>query len=72
MWGTTRIHFGFQLFFLNHINELANAFKQTLPILFTYDTNLFINSKNLDDVTVLVNNELEKNFYIWLKAEAKI
>ena len=26
-------------------------------------------SKNLDGVTVLVNNELEKNFYIWLKAE---
>ena len=55
------------LLFLIYINDLANVCVHTLPILFADDTNLFISGKNLNDMAVLINHELEE-ISTWLKA----
>ena len=55
------------LLFLIYINDLANVCVHTLPILFADDTNLFISGKNLNDMAVLINYELEE-ISTWLKA----
>ena len=55
------------LLFLIYINDLANVCVHTLPILFADDTNLFISGKNLNDMAVFINYELEE-ISTWLKA----
>ena len=55
------------LLFRIYINDLANVCVHTLPISFAHDTNLFISGKNLNDMAVLINYELEE-ISTWLKA----
>ena len=54
------------LLFLVYINDLHNACNSTLPILFTYNTNLFKSSQDLSHIKTMFNEEL-KNLSLWLK-----
>ena len=48
------------LLFLIYVNDLANVSTILFPILFADDTNVFVNGKDLDALTVTMNIELEK------------
>ena len=54
------------LLFLIYINDLANVCKFTMPIFFADDSNLFLNGKNLDEIELKLNNELDQ-IVKWLK-----
>jgi len=48
------------LLFLIYINDLPNATRILIPIIFADDTNLFITGKNLEDLIDTANNELNE------------
>ena len=54
------------LLFLIYINDLASVCEHAMPILFTDDTNLFINGDELLGIAQVLNTELE-NISHWLK-----
>ena len=56
------------LLFLIYINDLANVCKFTMPIFFADDSNLFLNGKNLDEIELKLNNELDQ-IVRWLKID---
>ena len=55
------------LLFLIYINDLATVCKNTFPILFADDSNLFISGRDSDLIMKTLNEEL-KEISIWLKA----
>ena len=55
------------LLFLIYIKDLHAVCKQSLPILFADDTNLFLSGKTLDDMEKLMNEDLIE-IALWLKA----
>ena len=55
------------LLFLLYINDIVNVSDKLFPILFADDTNVFINGKCIDSMSVLMNNELCK-LLLWLNA----
>ena len=59
MWGTT-------LLFLIYINDLHVVCKNTFPILFADDTNLFTTGTDLDVMQSTLNEELNE-ISTWLK-----
>jgi hypothetical protein len=48
------------LLFLLFINDMAIVSDKILPILFADDSNFFLQSKNINELTVTINNELDK------------
>ena len=48
------------LLFLIYVNDIANVSSILLPILFADDTNVFVNGKNLNEMSKIMNDELEK------------
>ena len=56
-----------QLLFLLYINDIASVSNILSSILFADDTTLFCSSKNLQELTAIVNNELG-NIMQWLNA----
>ena len=55
------------LLFLIYINDLATVCKNTFPILFADDSNLFISGRDSDLIMKTLNEEL-KEISLWLKA----
>ena len=55
------------LLFLLYVNDIVNVSTLLFPMLFADDTNVFLNGKDIDDLSITMNEELEK-LYIWLKA----
>ena len=55
------------LLFLLYVNDIVNVSTLLFPMLFADDTNVFLNGKDIDELSVTMNEELEK-LYIWLKA----
>ena len=55
------------LLFLIYINDSPSVSKLFMPILFTYDTNLFCTGKNLGEIVNEINVEIDK-IYSWVKA----
>ena len=56
------------LLFLLYINDLPNVCKSPNPVLYSDDTNLFINGKNLIDLQTTIDSELAEIF-TWLKID---
>ena len=54
------------LLFLIYINDLCLVCKNTLPILFADDTNLFISHQDLAHIETMLNEEL-KSISLWLQ-----
>ena len=54
------------IMFLLYVNDLVNV-SDLFPILFADDTNLFLDGKNISDMTHVVNSELQK-IVQWLNA----
>ena len=54
------------ILFLIYINDLSNVCKNSTPILFADDTNLFIKGKDLNTIENEINNELDV-ISTWLK-----
>ena len=54
------------LLFLIYINDLYNVCRDSLPILFADDTNLFYKGNKMEDLGKIINDELE-NISLWLK-----
>ena len=65
MWSSTR--FNTWTIVVSYIYYLHTVCKQSLPILFADDRNLFLSGKNLDDMQKLINEELTE-IALWLKA----
>ena len=55
------------LLFLLYINDIAYVSKLILPILFADDTNAFLTGKNINNLMISMNEELEK-IMVWLHA----
>ena len=53
------------LLFLIYINDLPNVSKKLYLILFADDTSVFLEGNNLNSLSTIINNELNK-LYIWL------
>ena len=53
------------LLFLLYVNDIANVSKLLFPILFADDTNVFLSGKNIDQMTNIMNEELDIIF-LWL------
>ena len=54
------------LLFLIYINDLYNVCRDSVPILFADDTNLFYKDNKMEDLVKIINGELE-NISLWLK-----
>ena len=54
------------LLFLIYINDLYNVCRDSVPILFADDTNLFYKGNKMEDLVKTINGELE-NISLWLK-----
>ena len=54
------------LLFLIYINDFYNVCRDSVPILFAYDTNLFYKGNKMEDLVKIINGELE-NISLWLK-----
>ena len=54
------------LLFLIYINDLATVSRNSLPILFADDTNIFLTGKNLSEMTEFLNEDLV-NIEEWLR-----
>ena len=54
------------LLFLIYINDLYNVCRDSVPILFAYDTNLCYKGNKMEDLVKTINGELE-NITLWLK-----
>ena len=67
MWCSTRFNTWTIVVSYIYINDLHTVCKQSLPILFADDTNLFLSGKKLDDMQKLMNEELTETA-LWLKA----
>ena len=48
------------LLFLLYVNDMAYVSNLLFSILFADDTNVFISGKNIENLTQIMNNELEK------------
>ena len=59
MWGTSRIN-SWSFTFLIHINDQPHA-TTLFSVLFADDTNIFASSKDINDLIVNINIELEKD-----------
>jgi exonuclease III len=55
------------LLFLIYVNDISNISELTLPILFADDTNLFFKGKQIENITLTINRELD-NIYKWINA----
>ena len=66
-WGVPRGSILGPLLFLLYINDIASVSSVLSSILFADDTTLFCSSKNLQELTAIVNNELG-NIMQWLNA----
>ena len=53
------------LLFLIYINDLPNVLKKLYSILFANDTNVFLKGNNLNSLSTIINEELNK-LSIWL------
>ena len=53
------------LLFLLYVNDIANVSKLLFPILFADDNNVFLSGKNIDQMTNIMNDELD-SIFIWL------
>ena len=53
------------LLFLIYINDLSNVSKKLCSILFTDDTSVFLEGDNLNSLSTIINEELNK-LSIWL------
>ena len=67
MWGTTRFNFGPIAFFLICINGLCTVCKNTIPVLFADDTNLFSSGLDATGIQDGVNHDLAISTE-WLQA----
>ena len=54
------------LLFLIYINDLATVSRNSVPILFSDDTNLFLTGKNISELTEFLNEDLV-NIEEWLR-----
>ena len=50
------------LLFLLYVNDIANVSKLLFPILFADDTNVFLSTQNIDQMTNIMNDELYSKF----------
>ena len=55
------------LLFLLYVNDIANVSKLLFPILFADDTNVFLSGKNIDQMTNIMNDELD-SIFLWLNS----
>ena len=53
------------LLFVLYVNDIANVSKLLFPILFADDNNVFLSGKNIDQMTNIMNDELD-SIFIWL------
>ena len=57
MWSATETHFRTTTVF-NHVSDFDNVSKVLFPILFSEDTNVFVNEKDIAALIVIMNKEL--------------
>ena len=58
MWSATETHFRTTTVF-NHVSDFDNVSKVLFPILFSDDTNVFVNEKDIAALMVIMNKELD-------------
>ena len=49
------------LLFLIYINDLPNCLDESIPSIFADDTNISVNATNVDQISVKLNTEIQKN-----------
>ena len=56
------------LLFLLYINDIAKISSVLIPLLFADDSNFFLSGESVEDITNLVNIEMDK-IVLWLKVD---